>query len=313
MTPSKHSELPQASTCQRPVRLGRAFGGQKRLTVAEVAAVVLLHAPGKMLRTSEIATGAQKMFAPRYDDPKALSRFRSSLRHELSKFRDGKFFRVPKEHGRAGRGDLWAYVGDGDAQTLALIHRITQERGHAKDYSKRHHTFEVTIQSPLPKVASAQEVPEVNDRSPRPSASVIPPHIAPLQAFAPTPILHASIQPQPFFATELLHVPYLMPPDLESSPASVASDSFEGTSFTAPSTPLTGYSTTPSCSDVAFADQQSGLFDFSFLFPPSPSSFPPSQPSPLKDFDQGFEQHQYVWDFSNLCSVDQSMPPLWPK
>lgn len=65
---------------------------------------------------------------------------RSSLRHELSKFRDVKFFRVPKEHGRAGRGDCWAYVGDGDPRTRALIDRIIQERGHAKDYSKRHHS-----------------------------------------------------------------------------------------------------------------------------------------------------------------------------
>lgn len=76
MAHEKHSESLSTPSRGCRSRSVRHFGGHKRLTVAEVAAVVLMHAPGKMLRTSEIAAGAQKMFVPRYDDPKELSKFR---------------------------------------------------------------------------------------------------------------------------------------------------------------------------------------------------------------------------------------------
>ncbi|KAG9050582.1 hypothetical protein FS837_004440 [Tulasnella sp. UAMH 9824] len=316
MAQSKYSERSPSPPLHHRPRLGRHLGGQKRLTVAEVAAVVLMHAPGKMLRTGEIAAGAQKMFVPRYDDPKALSKFRSSLRHELSKFKDSKFFRVPKEHGRAGRGDFWAYVGDGDPRTRALIDRIIKERGHAKDYSKRNHSqyrvttaenatlgystaflaaFQVVAQKPAAESPAPRAVTLPDDPSPAILTEPATPQTPPPTLYAPTPVFHPSIQPQSPLVTDSLPIEYQASPDPTFSPASGASEIFEGVPLiTAPSIEA------PVMEWKPITNQGSELLDVTL-------PIPPTQPPSFTDPALSLSQPQYLWGLYNVYLGEQGL------
>ncbi|KIO25730.1 hypothetical protein M407DRAFT_24889 [Tulasnella calospora MUT 4182] len=295
MAQPKHSERSSSPPLHHRPRLGRHFGGQKRLTVAEVAAVVLMHAPGKMLRTGEIAAGAQKMFVPRYDDPKALSKFRSSLRHELSKFKDSKFFRVPKEHGRAGRGDFWVYVGDGDPRTLALVDRIIQERGRAKDYSKRNHTFEVVAQKPAAQSSAPKAVVTPSD-DPLPATLTGPtaPQIRSPTLYAPTPIFHPSVQPQSPLVTDSLPFQYETLPNPAASPASLSSEIFEAV-------PLATATSTKALATEGKPVPSQGPELLGFTLP-----IPPTQPPPFRDPEWSLSHPQYLWGLYNIYFGEQS-------
>ncbi|KAG8911552.1 hypothetical protein FRC00_006271, partial [Tulasnella sp. 408] len=220
---------------------------------------------------------------------------RSSLRHELSKFKDSKFFRVPKEHGRAGRGDFWAYVGDGDPRTRALIDRIIKERGHAKDYTALLAAFQVVVQkpaaeSPAPKVVTLPDEPSLAILT-KPAAPQIPPPTL----YAPTPVFHPSIQPQSPLVTDSLPFEYQASPDPAFSPASHSSEIFEGVPLiTAPSieAPVTEWK--------PITNQGSELLDFTLSIP---QTLPPS----FRDPALSLSQPQHLWGLYNVYLGEQGL------